>query len=121
MSSSVVLSQVLSLGAGVTLAVHSEGPAPLAPVLAAAGVAEEVRPVVLFQSVTVYRPFGIPSVGADPMPVCCALVAGSPRELGTSPPHAAEHEGVSSGGVKENRMPVFVYRPGPPAGRRKPT
>ena len=59
-------------------------------------------------------------MGTDPVPVWCALVAGSPRELGMSPPHAAEHEGVMlSGGLKKIGIPSICIPPGPPAGRRK--
>ena len=62
---------------------------------------------------------GLWTVGAGALTVCCALIAGPPRELGMSLPHTAEHEGVMSSGMKKLGIPVFVYRPGPPAGRRK--
>ena len=65
---------------------------------------------------------GLRTVGADPLPVCCASVAGPPREVGTSPPHAAEHEGVmSSGGVKKIGMPSICVPPRAAGGKKEGT
>ena len=96
--------------------------------MAAAEVPQEVRPVVpahprqptprltrqlLCTAVLPYLRPGLPTVGAHPLPVCCALVAGSPRELGMSPPHAAEHEGVmSGGGMKKIEAQYLKTAPG---------